>query len=254
MNTNHEAITEETAVKVKFPRLPLILTIIFAAGFFLVGGLRFLIMTVLNFLCGSLIKSERENNIREGRKAGSPGAAGIVTLILFNFAAVLFTGFLLFPPIYISSHLKWKYPFQKSYIGLYQNIQEPDWFPDFMGDVREDYRFEYMPSILQGDGHYSVRFVTDRETAEKYAAKFAETAVYTVRLGAAYSDGSFLVENETPETYDDYLEIQKDDGFWIGASPLATAYVLNAYCNWNHPSASAVIVDPVTGKIELSMM
>ena len=252
MNTTPEIITEETAGKAKMPVLPLILTILFAAGFILIGGLRFLIMAAVSFLCGIWAKSAREKSLREGRKESNLRAGGRGIEIIVTFIFALCSCFC-FPPFQTSSDLKWKYPFQKSFIKLYHNIQEPDWFSDFLGDVRGDYRFDYMPTILQGTGHYSVRFVTDREIAERYASKLAETAVHIVRLDDNYN-GSFHVENETPENYDDSFYIYKDEEFWNDASSSAKVYVLYTDYDWNHPDTSAVLIDPETGKVEFSQL
>ena len=91
------------------------------------------------------------------------------TRIAAIIAAVLFILYIFaFPPA-ISSQSAFKYPVQRAYIGLYQNINEPDEFPDFSEDILSDYKFDYAPSILQGAGHYSVRFTTFPDRAAEYA-------------------------------------------------------------------------------------
>ena len=159
------------------------------------------------------------------------------------------------PPLMMSSSMIWQYPFQKAFVGIYQNIEEPEWFPDFAEVVEEEYYFDYLPSIMQGTGHCSVRFITDTECAKKYASQYEEQAVYKIPL-REYSDGYWMLSSEstTEEVYDDNrLTFYLDEEFWAGCwndESTATIYVLETNLDWNHPHSSVVIIDTVKGKVQ----
>lgn len=158
---------------------------------------------------------------------------------------LLAVGFLfLFPPVTISSNIKLQYPIQKAYIGIYQNVREPDWFPDFLRDVESDYHFEYMPAIMQGSGFYSVEFITTPERAAAYAEEYAAQARYTLKLSAY---GSHTDSNGKDITD---LTLYLGTGFWNGEN--AEIYVVSASLHPNHPHSSAVIIDRTTGKIQFT--
>lgn len=147
------------------------------------------------------------------------------------------------PPLGLSSRFLWQYPFQKGFVGMYRNIKEPEWFPDFRDDVIGDYRFDYLPSILQGTGHFSVSFRTSPERAAEYAEKYSQQAKWTMTSSdAAYSD-----------MQDEYPDIYADRDFWEGDTG-AAVYILDGIADWNHPHSSAVIIDVHTGKIQLSRL
>ena len=111
---------------------------------------------------------------RRAKQTGIAVKNGFMMLVsLFAFFNILLCSI---SPWVVHSEYKWQYPFQKAYIGLYQNIKEPEFFPDFMNDVRSGYEFDYLPSIMQGAGHYSVTFVTTPERAAE-VARVADAAV-----------------------------------------------------------------------------
>lgn len=140
------------------------------------------------------------------------------------------------PPLELHSSQKWQYPFQRRFIGLYPNVKEPAWFPDFRKDVQRDYRFEYVPSIMQGTGHFTVHFVTSPERAAEYAVQFSAQTDETYLLAECDLDGNALYA---------------DTGFFADA-PDAVIYVLESNHYFNHPHSSTVVVDTASGKVELT--
>ncbi|MBO4474229.1 MAG: hypothetical protein J5750_04875, partial [Clostridiales bacterium] len=135
------------------------------------------------------------------------------------------------------------------YINRYENIKEPSWFPDFRHDVKEDFYFSYNPTILQGNGHWTVRFVTDKNTAGAYAERYKQDAVYTIPL--SWFDRNWYNIPESSEGDHGVITIEYDSEFWQDASPYTMVYVSYSNLNFNHPHTSAVLVDPETGMIEL---
>lgn len=146
------------------------------------------------------------------------------------------------PPLGLSSRFLWQYPFQKSLVGMYSNVKEPEWFPDFREDVLGEYRFDYLPSIMQGTGHFSVRFRTSPRRAAEYAEIYSRQAKWTIAFdNAIYSEP----RDECPDFF-------SDRDFWGDSS--AKVYILDGVADWNHPHSSAVIIDTNTGKIQLSQL
>lgn len=181
------------------------------------------------------------------------GAVKIVIIVAVVLALIAF----LFPPLTLHTTSVKLYPVCRAITGHYKNIHEPEWFGDFAGDVESDFAFDYMPSFMQGTGHYTVRFKTSPETAKAYADKFSGSACYKFAL-SQYGDTAWTsvrdLGYEFPEAYDDSLVIQRDEEFWSGHEETARVYVTDAVLGWNHPHSSAVIVDEESGMVELSRL
>lgn len=238
MNENNLPLEEEKISR-KLP-LPLTITLIIGAvltvGFVLTSSPTFSVTAVFCFFVGFVGNAKDQN---PDRRWDAPIVRIIVMLLVVGFLFLM-------PPLTITSAGIWQYPFQRAYVRLYQNVKE-DWFPDFFKDVESDYYFDYMPSIMQGTGHYSVEFVTSPERAAAYASRYAEEAWKVIPL-AGYSGSGARYPDEGKITV--YL----NDAFWEGSSPAATIYVLDAVTDPNHPHSSAVIVDTATGKIQFSRL
>lgn len=185
---------------------------------------------------------------------GAIAVKAIVTLL----AAYVFLGT---PPVTLNSSTLWRYPFQRAYIALYSNIEEPEWFPDFQRDVKGGYEFDYSPSIMQGTGHYSVYFETDEETLKKYSDEFSAQAKYTFTLEEYYSAENVSGRNIDPPqgTEREESEISKVM-LYIGgryeknASAEVTVYVLSSNLESNHPHTSAVFIDKDNSAVFLSQL
>lgn len=238
--TRYKKISLEVVVFFLFPALLEI------TAFILTSDVRFLIAAIICFLVGII------------RNTGEMSARRIASDILGRSMALMIILFIMFctPTLTIHSRLTWQYPFQKFYTGLYQNVREPEWFPDFRDDVRSDYSFDYMPSIMQGTGHYSVCFVTSPEIAAEYENKFASQARYIIPLDDFTArSGWYTIGDAKDDSGNNVLDIYWNMDFWeSGEEPTAQIYVLDAVLNFNHPHSSAVIVDRESGRIQLSRL
>lgn len=170
-----------------------------------------------------------------------------MTLLL---AVILIGSFFLFlfPPLTVESHARWKYPLQKMYLSLY-GYREPEWFPDFDRIEAEEFTFNYMPSVMQGTGHFCVELRTSPETAAAFEAQYAQQAVKTLPM-TDYSDSTAADEQGRS------LSVYTGD-FWDRDHSQETGcriYVLSSNWDWNHPHTSAVLVDASAGKIQFSQL
>lgn len=239
--TRYKKISFEVVV---FFLVPALLEII---CFMLTADVKFLAAAVICFLVG-IIKNTGEINSRT-----------IVTNILMRSMALMIILFLMFsmPTLTIHSRLKWQYPFQKIYTGFYHNVKEPEWFPDFWNDVQSDYSFDYIPSLMQGTGHYSVCFITSPQTAAEYENKFASQSQYIIPFDE-YTNTSgwyYPIGEDKDDSGNNVLDVYWNMNFWkSGEEPTAQIYVLDAVLNYNHPHSSAVIIDKESGRIQLSRL
>ena len=194
---------------------------------------------------------------RRAEKRGISPAGYNIAAVFLACPGLVFTTI----PSGISSGSLWRYPFQRWYIGMFRNIREPEGFPDFTADVQGGYRFEYLPTIMQGTGHYSVTFRTTPERAAEYAAMYAPQAVYTLNLSEneePVSDGYFRWTDKEFKPanagQDGSLDVYLSSAV-KNADPETTAvYVLETNHNRNHPHSLAVITDTGTGLIQLSKL
>lgn len=214
-------------------------------GFLLTSAVKFIVAAIISTI---LCIIEVVGNRKKEPKKGSVVSAILVILLVMAFQFSM-------PPLMISSNMVWQYPFQTAFVGIYQNIKEPDWFPDFTKEVEDEYQFDYVPSVMQGTGYYSVRFVTDSQCAKAYATQYEEQAIYKIPL-REYSDG-YRIENESLSEQDDTdgstFMVSMDEEFWAGywnSESTAMIYVLESNFDWNHPRSSVVIIDTANGKIQ----
>ncbi|MGN1100681.1 MAG: hypothetical protein ACI4RG_00710 [Huintestinicola sp.] len=225
MVENNEKKTDKTS---KFRKvLSTAILLLCTAGAFVTEDLKLIIAGLI----GSVLCLSVKNGLRKRDYFARAIAFLIAEAFIFS------------APPFLSSSSLWRYPIQRGYIGLYRNIREPEAFPDFRPDVESGYRFEYLPSILQGAGHYSVCFVTSPEKAAEYAERFSETAQYIIPLEEY--DGRYSV-SDTEE-----IAAYIDREFWSEPSG-AQIYVCETNLNFNHPHTFAVIVDKDRGMIQLS--
>ncbi len=229
-----------------------VIILIMLIGFLFTGVWKFLVLAVFCIVSAFIYllvdkmkptRTAKENVERVGKRV---------------IGTVLVTGIVLvFPPLFVSSFGLWQYPMQSAFLNLYHNNREPEWFPEFSKDVERNFEFSYMPSVLQGNGWYSVCFETTKERAAEYEAEYASQAQFIipvsdylnqiVDLKACAADGK-VKDNAVFECY-------IDREFWDDAKneeSKAMIYVLSTNLDWNHASASVVIVDAETCKVQLS--
>ncbi|MBR0484225.1 MAG: hypothetical protein IJJ69_05500 [Oscillospiraceae bacterium] len=231
-----------------------ILAHILTAVFLLVNGIHFILISFSQYrLIISVISIVLLIVLRNMKKSYGvlPTAKKSIIAVAYGFLVFYQCFFYMMPPFIFNSHSLWKYPFQKVYINLYQNIHEPDYFPNFTEAVLSDYEFDYSPSIMQGAGHYSILFTTTPEQAKEYEKIYSEQAEYIIPL-SEYALRAYLDEEQQKE-----LVIFGGEEFWekfFTQDNHAVIYLLDTNGDWNHPHTSAVIIDSQSGKIHLSQL
>ncbi len=226
----------------------LLLLLANAAGLLLTGSRRFLIGTAVcaGFLAAWLY-------CRRKKPQEKPNALILLTPLCICGCMMLFA------PIYKESRQLWRYPFQRKLHSIYNST--PKWLPDFSGDVQSDYVFDTIPSIMQGSGHYSVRFVTTPERAAEIEKQFAEQAQFIADLPDSRSGMINVPESEwknIPDKkadWDGIAHFYCDEAFWYpdGKPSEGTKICfLDLHGNWNHPGSAVVIVNSRTGAVEYS--
>ena len=182
-----------------------------------------------------------------------PVAVSIILTVIFVtilfFQSIFFLGF--------SSDTPWRYNFQKSYI-IFRNNYEFRVAPEKLPDDISDYSMEYLPSIMQGTGHSSVRFKASQDVIKAYEEEYSAKAIYTYPYSEFEYGHSIYVEEVSPKasaTWEDdkSLDIYSDTDFWA-ESTSATVYVTSAVHNWNHPHSTAVIIDSEKNMIEFAQL
>lgn len=225
----------------------LIFSIVFTAiallNFIMIGAYPFALIAVMTVIV-YVIKHFSKKLYGKNRKM--PGSSGYAAFI------AAFSVFqLLTPPLTLHTEYFWQYSIQKAYIGEYRNIREPEWFPYFTKDA-DSFSFDYMPSVMQGTGHYSVTFHTASDDAVKrYENEFSARAVYTIPMNEWYD--RYEVDNSGNEnSYENILDVYIDDS--LRNSETAVIYVIDAVTDFNHPHSSAVIIDSKNNIIQLSQL
>lgn len=201
-----------------------VLILLCAVGGILTGAFRFWAGMVISavFLIAAVGRKDK------GRKKASAGGA------LANVLLILFLNSV--PPSF-DSGVQWRYPFQRGLIGVYQNIHEPEYFPDIAELDCVEFRFFYIPAFMQGDGVYCVDVtLSDSDTAlmrEKYSAM----------AKAGFPQNEEMSEEDKKQFVDPYGEGKLTIHIPEGVSDNAEVYVIDAVLSSNHPHSSAVIID-----------
>ena len=181
-----------------------------------------------------------------GREETSGQAKKRLDFRCFLIPLLLSAPLFLFAPFITRSHMLWRYPFQKAFHDIYTD--SPEWIPAFSADVQSDYEFDVLPSVMQGIGHYSVRFVTTPERAAEYLEQFSAQAVCTV----PYPENPSW-EIQVPGNPDKPADLHLDAQFWQnGHSDGAAVCLLRYRCSDNHPASSAVIINSRTGAVQFT--
>lgn len=158
----------------------------------------------------------------------------------------------------INSSSPWKYSLQRQYIQLYGTGYSED-LPETLPEDIGDYKFEHKPTIMQGQGHCSIRYTAPADTIRAFEEQYAPSAIYTMPLSRFDNDGFYsgiFIEKVSPEatvgyTGESYLGVYIDNDFWKD-TPDATVYVLSAVHDWNHPHSKIVIISSDHSKIQFS--
>ena len=186
----------------------------------------------------------------------APGKLHFAISLTETLLMLMAVGFIsLWAPFGFSSKMPWRYNFQRTYIDVYNSASSKD-FPDKLPKEIDDYRFEYLASIMQGTGHCSARFTASPDIIKAYESEYAPKAIYTIPL-SDLRYGSITVDSVSPEAMMPYesdrsLSVWFDNDYWNDTD--ATVYVLSATHNWNHPHSSAVIISKDHTKVQFTQL
>lgn len=213
-----------------------ILAIALTVLFILTNAVKFAVLTVICIIALIFVIASKKNPYT--LISAHIGSIVGVTAIILTLLSM--------PSLSINSHAKWKYPFQRFYVDCYQNVKEPEWFPDFLDDVQGDYSFSYMPSLMQGSGHYRVSFAASHETVLEYEKEFSKQALYVIDASEFRYGNTYTVYGKDGNSKGDiFISIPEAFG---GAG---TVYVIDTNLDWNHNHSAAVIIDKKSGRIGL---
>ena len=220
-------------------RLLTVLLIVLTAAFFVTNLPGFLCGAIAALICLLLKPAPVKQPTAKGLQAPIPVRPLIPALV---------TGFfLLTPPLTVESGALWKYPMHRAILSLYPNEQPSDLFPAFKDGVISDYHFSYLPGLLQGTGHFAVRFVTDEAHLDAYIDAFfpyMEDACYLSDLEGGFS---------LPISGTEGCMVWYDREFFADC-PDAGVIICEAGTNPNHPHATALILDRGSGKVQFSRL
>ena len=214
-----------------------VLAVLNTAWYILLGDIKLLPVSVILFCLWGFSKKTRRN----------------VILLVLATLMVLWLG-LSTAPLGISSNSLQKYPIQRAYVSLY-GYDEPDYFSGFEEDVKGEFEFDYMPSILQGAGHYSVFFETDEDTARRYDERFSKQAKYSFTLNE-YKNGD-IYDGRIPELDRNNKDNHSTVSLYLGSKYEGSdeqVYVIDSNLDFNHPRTSAVIIDKQNNTVFLTRL
>ena len=188
-------------------------------------------------------------SVRKGRKKGF-----WITLFGNTFWAFIVSCVFYLPGAF-ASETAWRYRFQMKYVDIMRNGSF-DCFPDKLPGEISDYRIEYLPSMMQGTGHFRVHFKTSAQQLERYEKEYSAQALYTVPLEDFKGNWDIQVDEVNPKATvyygDKSLEVAYDKYFWAGHEKDAAVYVVSAVHYWNHPHSGAVIINKAENMIEFT--
>lgn len=213
-----------------------ILAIALTVLFILTNAVKFAVLTVICIIAMIFVIASKKNpyTLISAHIGSMVGVTAIILILLSM------------PSLSIKSRAIWKYPFQRFYIGCYQNVKEPEWFPDFLDDIQSDYSFSYMPSVLQGSGHYRVCFTASPEAAQKYENELSAQALYIIAVSEFRHGNTYTVHDKDGNDKGDIF-ISVPEAF----DGSGTVYVIDTNLDYNHNHSSAVIIDKKSGRIGL---
>lgn len=156
----------------------------------------------------------------------------IIMLTVFGFNALFWGAFHM--PVTVGT--AWRYPVALRY--AYEGRPPFEFFPEELPSSAEKVSFEFLPSMLQGTGHVTLRFYADENYIEELKDRLEDEAMYV-------TDFEGLNEiNENLENYDVISFYSVDEGELLEVKhPDAQIYILYTNYNWNHPHSRAVFID-----------
>lgn len=166
-------------------------------------------------------------------------------------------------PFYVSTAGAWRYPIVKEYVKFYNTTDIPDWLPDRIPGGAKDYDISYLPSVMQGNGHFSVRFTCDEAELDKLESMGREMARYILPLtdyiegGDSIYVGGYATSPAYEITGDDEMirgqlsDVRYDRDFWQGYEDETMMYVVYSSLNTHKAHSEVIIVNRESGMVQL---
>lgn len=152
---------------------------------------------------------------------------GIIYAVLLAFH-ILFWGAFHMP---VSAYTSWQYPLALKYAEF---PGSDSFLPRELPSSARHVRFDFMPTILQGDGHIAVGFYADDEYVKNLENELKGSAMHVVNYNELGNLNNSFKNGEIIHLYDSGISHDHPD---------AKVYILYTDYDWNHPSSKAVFVD-----------
>lgn len=171
------------------------------------------------------------------------------TLVMSAF--LLFIG--LWAPIMNQTHFSFRYPFQKAYIGIFNGDDTFDYFPSKLPHGVKDYRLDYLPAIMQGDGYTTMSFEASDDVIEQYMNEYSKGAIYTCTVADLGESLSIQINENGANPTNKNADVRMDKRFRAKCSDNAKVYIMyNSETSHRSPYTSAVVIDSEHNIIEFS--
>ena len=156
----------------------------------------------------------------------------IIFTVILSLCALFWSS--LHMPITVRS--RWQYPLALSYTYNFKSVDT--FLPKKLPKSAKKVRYEFFPTILQGDGYLCVEFTADDQYVTELKARLEEEAMYVVD----YKDLGILNKSiqEDSGTYD---TVQLHEGTFADKHPDSTVYIIDNNFYWNHPRSKVVFID-----------
>lgn len=221
-----------------------------AALFVLTGSRNAFVPAIVGGAWAVTVRSKMKKAVAE------PWQENVKRIIIFLLIAAFSQSF---APFYVSRSGAWRYPIIKSYVEFYHTCDIPDWFPDKIPDGAEDYRLDYLPSVMQGIGHFSARFKCSGEELDRIESIGKERALFIVPLADYVKDGADRIYAAGYEASPEYKADEDamisyvvcDSEFWQGCEDGAVMYIISTDLDTIESHTDAIIVNRDSGMVQL---
>lgn len=163
----------------------------------------------------------------------------IVFTAVLLLSSLFWLFFLMLP---VNSKSKFKYPYEMTYIcdSRPGRSTRPEFFPKEIPSSATDYELDFLPSIMQGQGHLTVSFKADDEYIKDLKTSLEDKAIHVVPVNE-FATFNEQIHAEDPE--DPFREVDLYWGKWNEEHSDGTVYILSTNYYSHHPHTDAVIID-----------
>lgn len=157
-------------------------------------------------------------------------------------------------PLHVSRYGKWRYPIVRKYLEFYHAAVMPSYIPDKIPDGAEDYMIGYVPTILQGNGHFTLHYRGDLSDIEESLMQRDSFMMSIPLLEYIKADGSYKLPGyDSSDAYNDgTLYVYYDREFWAGHEQDAKILVISGSFNSHRPHSNCILIDRDSDMIEFS--